>query len=153
MNQDKIFEKADRLYDRGQFKKAFDIFLELAQRGDASACSRVANMYGDGKGVAFDFAKSVEWDLRAIELGNMGSLFNLGVSYRTRGDSKEARKWFEKSLEAGDGEAAVELAKLLHVSEHESDRVFHLLKFAIESKNITDGSREEAQELLREISR
>ena len=44
--------------------------------------SRLALMYGDGEGVAYDFDKSVYWDLKAIEAGCTSSMSNLAITYR-----------------------------------------------------------------------
>ncbi|HRX35692.1 MAG TPA: tetratricopeptide repeat protein [Aestuariivirga sp.] len=124
------------------------MFLKLAEAGDASACGMVATMYFDGEGVAFDFDESVKWDLRAIELGDTTSLSNLAISYRNTGNAREARKWFEKAVATGDGEAALDLAKLLHVSDFEIDNVRRLLKMAVESDHMTPAGLEEAEAML-----
>ncbi len=110
-------------------------------------------MYGDGKGVEYDFDKSVEWDLRAWELGNESSLHNLGVTYRTHGAAREARKYFERAIAAGDGDALLELAKLLDVSDFETANVLRLLRLVNESDSVTEDSREEASSLITEIER
>ena len=147
------FEKADALYDSGRFNDAFKMFVELCNAGDAASCSRVAIMYGDGRGVEYDFEKSVEWDLRALELGNVSSLLNLGVTFRTHGAAREARKYFERAIAAGDGDAMLELAKLLDVSDFETANVLRLLRLMLESDSVTEGSREEASSLVTEIER
>ena len=147
--QDPIsFEEADRLYDEDRLEDSFAMFLKLAEAGDASACGRVALMYFEGEGVPFDFDESVKWDLRAIELGDTTSLSNLAITYRNTGNAREARKWLEKAVATGDGDAALDLAKLLHVSDFEIDNVRRLLKTAIASDYITEMSREEAEEML-----
>jgi uncharacterized protein len=153
MDKTKRFAKADELYEGGRYKEAFDLFLGLAEEGDPSATSRIADMFGSGKGTDYNFEKSVEWDMKAVELGSPVSRFNLGVSYRTKGDVKRAKYWFEEALRFGDDSAAVELAKLYMVSDLENNKIASYLKLAIESANITEDDRREALALFEELSK
>jgi TPR repeat protein len=151
MNSSSTFEKADELYDQGKYTLAFRMFLALAKGGDVSAMSRLANMYFEGRGTKYSFEKSVEWDIRSAELGNTTSLTNLGVSFRTKGDIRQSKKWFQMAIEAGDDDAALELAKLYLVSDLEVGRVRQLLSTVLSSDRICEDSREEASNLLREL--
>lgn len=146
-NEDR-FNSADDAYNRGDVKLAFQLFSHAAEDGDSSAMSRVAMMYGDGEGVAYDFEKSVYWDLRAIEAGCISSMSNLAITYRNHGDAREARKWFEKAYKEGDVDAALDLAKLLMVCDKELDQVKVLLDQVARSKEACSSSVEEAQEIL-----
>lgn len=148
MNIDDRFNEADDAYNSGNMELAFQLFSRAAEDGDASAMSRLAMMYGDGEGVAYDFDKSVYWDLQAIEAGCISSMSNLAITYRNHGDAREARKWFEKAWEAGDVDAALDLAKLLVVSDKELDQVRTLLKQVVGSKEACPASVEEAQKML-----
>jgi uncharacterized protein len=150
MNEDP-FAIASQLYDDAQYKEAFEQFLLLAKHGDSAAMTRVAAMYGEGKGVEYDFQECVGWDMKAADAGSQAALFNLGISYRNIGDVRVARRWFEKSLQVGDGEAALELAKMYLISELETERVKKYLEQALQSKNICEASREESERLLNEL--
>lgn len=144
--EDDRFAQADRLYEEGLFTEAFAAFLSLAEQGDTSAMTRVAIMYGTGEGVARSFEDSIKWDMRAAELGDVTGLFNLGVSYKTEGDIRESRRWFEKALAAGDGEAALELAKLS--LEEDAEKAAAYLHRALQNGDLCEASREEAEHLL-----
>lgn len=148
---EKRFARASELYDQGSFEEAFREFLSLARLGDISAMTRVAEMYGSGKGAKYDFDESVGWDMRAAELGSPTALINLGVSYRSKGDARSARTWFEKAMKIGDGEAALELARMYSVSDLETERVKMYLALAVQSESISETSREEAKRLLGEL--
>ena len=145
------YEQALDLYERRQYQEAFIMFERLAEKGHGDACSLLAVMYGAGHGVEYDFEKSRAWDLRAIELGQTTSIFNLAVSYRSRGDAREARKWFETAAANNDGEAMLELAKLIYVSDFELTLVIQLLESAMNCSHISQDGREEAESLLGQI--
>lgn len=151
INNDEQFAKASQLYDEGKYDEAFEKLLSLAKLGNASAMTRVACMYGEGKGVAYNFEECVEWDKKAAEHGNQIALFNLGISYRNIGDTRCAKHWFEEALQAGDGEAAIELAKMYLISNLEVNRVKNYLILALKSDNICEASRDEAKQLLNNI--
>lgn len=148
MNNEDVFIKADDAYNSGNMELAFQLFSRAAENGDSSAMSRLAMMYGDGDGIEYNFDKSVYWDLQAIEAGCMSSMSNLAITYRNHGDAREAKKWFEKACESGDVDAALDLAKLLVVSDKELDHVRVLLEQVVNSKEACPASVEEAQKML-----
>ncbi len=148
---DDLFLLTDAAYERGEFEQAFANFLHLAEAGDLNGMARVACMYGDGEGTPRSREKSVEWDLKAAALGSTTSMFNLGITYRNAGNSREARRWFERLHEGGDGDASLELAKMYMVSDLEGERVKAYLRAAMQSSNVCDASKEEARELLNDL--
>ena len=148
---DDQFLLADAAYDRGDFEEAFAKFLHLAEDGDLNGMSRVACMYGDGEGTPRSREKSLEWDLKAAALGSTTSMFNLGITYRDAGDSREAMRWFERLHADGDGDASLELAKMYMVGDLEGERIKVYLLAAMQSSNVCEASREEAQELLDDL--
>jgi uncharacterized protein len=149
--QDSIYETAIKQYEEGNFAQAFPLFRQLAEAGNPDGCSMLAIMYDDGHGVEADFETAILWDLKAIGHGSMISLSNLAITYRRHGNCREARKWFEKAVESGDGDAMLDLARLLDVSDHETSNVERLLRDAISSNHITEAGREEAAALLNEM--
>lgn len=149
MNSEALFSQADEQYELGNFNTAFELFLKAAVQGDLSAMSRVACMYSDGEGTTRDYEKSIEWDLKAAEAGSDTSMLNLAITYRALGDMRSAKKWLEKSLDAGNGEAALCLAKLYMVSDKEADKIQHYLNIAINHDSICKSSKDEADNLLK----
>jgi len=109
-------------------------------------------MYGAAQGVDLDFDKSIEWDEKAIQAGSITSMTNLGITHRMRGNVKKARFWLEKALAAGDSEAALELAKMYLISDLETERAKQYLELALAGEICTDAGRDEARELLRQLS-
>jgi len=146
------FNKASATYDKGDYVAAFDIFLDLAESGDVGSMSQIAIMYGAAQGVDLDFDKSIEWDEKAIQAGSITSMTNLGITHRMRGNVKKAKFWLEKALAAGDSEAALELAKMYLISDLETERAKQYLEMVLAGESCTDAGRDEARELLRQLS-
>jgi len=69
------------------------------------------------------------------------------MTYRRHGHIRKAREWFERSLASGDGTAAIELSRLLSISDSEEPAARDYLRRALASDTLT--YREEAQRLLR----
>lgn len=152
MKNPKLFLEGDALYEQGELKKAFEIFQRAAADGDTSSMIRLASMYTCGEGVQCDYDKAVEWELTAVQNGDVSALFNLGVTYRIKGDIRQSKSWFEKALQAGDPSAAMELAELYLVSDKEVDTVVFYLKKALECKEkLCEADIEEANTLLAEL--
>ena len=145
---DNIFLDADTLHENGRYREALSLFKQGAEAGDSSCMTRLACMYLSGEGVESDYHKAIEWELKAIELGDITAMVNLGITYRVVGDIKASKHWFEQALMNGDGAGALELAKLYRVSENESDTINKYLNAAISSDNICESDVEEAKLLL-----
>ncbi len=146
-------EQAHRQYDAGEYDRAFVAFMEAAQNGDVHAMNQVASMYTAGEGVQCDYERALEWELKSWDGGNVSAAINIAITYRIRGDIAESKKWLEKALENGDGEAALQLAKLYLVSEKERDRIEELLNYAIANDRTCEDSIEEANGLLKIVTR
>lgn len=147
MTLDELYLEGDAAYDRGDFATALDRFLRGAEAGDGRAMSRLAIMYEDGDGVEIDFEGSVEWDLKAVAVGYETSLINLGIKFRRAGSMRKARYWFELALDKGDGEAALELARLYSVSDAEEATARRYLQLALEAGQLSRASEEEIARL------
>jgi TPR repeat protein len=108
-------------------------------------------MYTCGEGVPLDLRKAIEWELKAVALGEVSGLLNVGISYRLTGDLTKAQYWFERSLAAGDGCGALELAKLYRAKGSEPDKVKQYLRLAIANRPMCEADIEEAEEMLAEM--
>ncbi len=145
---EELFAKADYLSDQSHHLEAYEIFLKLAADGDKNAMSRLAIIYFDGLGVKKDFHESIKWDMRAIEAGDIVAMSNLALTYCSMREYKTAKYWFERATMAGDGDAALNLAKLLRVSDFEREKIKQLLQTTINSNFVTPDAVEEAKSLL-----
>ena len=126
-----LYLQADREYNLGNFKEAFEIFLKIAKSDSpdkGSAMDRLATMYDAAEGVEYDFDKAIYWYKKAVEHGSTSSLHNLGITYRSKGIMFEVKTWFEASLQAGHKDSALDLAKIYMICENYQERVIYYLK-------------------------
>ncbi len=126
---EEIETQAYDLYEKGEYKQAFDKFMQLATDYTCPyAMQHLAIMYVYGEGVEQDYDKSMEWDKKSIALGNSTSMNNLAITYRMIGDIVQSKYWFEQAIQAGNIDSALPLAKLYMVSEKETDTIKKLLQ-------------------------
>lgn len=132
-------------------KELFELTLKGAEAGDAGCMIDLAMMYSIGKGTNIDYCKAVEWDDKAVEYGSSNGKYNKAMTYRMSGDVVTCKQILEEVLvEEDDGEAAFELARLYMVSNKERENVIKYLDMTIKSASVSEGTVEEAQELLQE---
>lgn len=152
MESNELFVKANKEYEKNNFAKAFELFMQCAKEGDTDAMLRLASMYTCGEGVTCDYNKAVYWEKTAVKAGNISALTNLGITYRIVGNMEESKACFEKALIKGDVEAALHLAKLYIISDKEVDKVKDYLNIVLSGQQVCDESVTEAQFLLKKIS-
>jgi TPR repeat protein len=97
-------------------------------------------------------AKALYWYRRAHGRGSSCAASNIGVLFRDQGRLKQSLAWFERAVKLRDGDANVEIAKI-HLRRSERAKAAQFLKRALGVKqdDITEGSREEAQQLLTQL--
>lgn len=104
-------------YMAGNFDKAREIWLPLAEAGDAEAQAWVGSLYANGDGVNVDDGAAFDWYLRSAEGGNVQAQSNIGAMYAMGNgvaqDQEAAARWFERAAENGDAHGQFNLAVLL----------------------------------------
>jgi hypothetical protein len=91
-----------------------DVFLPLAEKGDADAQADLAGLYLGGEGIAKDYAVAVLWYRKAAEQGNseaerhLAGLYEFGDGLPL--DYSQALFWYRKAVEQGNDEAEWHLA-------------------------------------------
>jgi len=98
------FQAAMDAYNAGEFEKAYDGWLPLAESGNAAAQFNVGLLYERGEGRERDSEEAIRWYVQAAENGFAQAQFRLGEIYETgeqvERDLIEARKWFFVASEA-----------------------------------------------------
>jgi TPR repeat protein len=78
-------------------------------------------MYANGRGVPQDYVEAVKWYRKAVEQGNAGAQFNLGVMYANgRGvpqDDAGAVGWWRKAAEQDHASAQFNLGVMYHYGQ------------------------------------
>lgn len=148
-----IFGKADEAWDAGNVKQAFKLFSAAAEQGDLSSLHNVAYFYDVGIYVSKNKKKALQLYKQAARQGNVSSMTNIGTLYRDWGNFRRAHFWFLRAFKSGDGDAALDLAKL-HLKRNARGDITHALKYlhlAVGSKFITEQSIEEATIYLKKL--
>ncbi|CAG9934166.1 tetratricopeptide repeat protein [Candidatus Nitrotoga arctica] len=100
------FPDALNAYETGDYSKAFDLFVPLAQQGNVKAQLTLSAMYAIGKGVPQDYEKAVKWYQMAAEKGSQGDTeqkinFSLYSPTNYNIPLKEVAKWYKFVAEQG----------------------------------------------------
>jgi len=101
------------VYQAGDFKKAYAIWLPLAEAGNAEAQFRIGRLYHVGEGLNKDGEAAAQWYQYAILAGHVSAAYNLGKMYR-RGniipyDFAKAIKYYTIAAESSDIDAQFSL--------------------------------------------
>lgn len=73
--------RASQAYGSGNFKRAYELWLTEAEKGDFTAQERVAAMSAAGEGTARDDQESFRWYQMAAKQGSLNAQYNLGTMY------------------------------------------------------------------------
>ena len=93
------------LYERGDFKRAAELFRKAAEKGNATGINNLGTCYELGKGLKADVNKAYELYEEAAKKGNAQAMSNLGYLCYKRGkisssvqQFEEAAHWFRYSI-------------------------------------------------------
>jgi TPR repeat protein len=116
------FESGQRAHKSGNYKKAMDLWMPLALRGEARAQHAVARLYEKGQGVEQDFAQALSWYRKAAEQNHADSQYRVAVAYAyglvSYGkDDKQAMHWLVKAGENGHKKSQKLLARVYQTGE------------------------------------
>lgn len=101
MSDEELFIKARQLYKNKLFVDAFNLYLDLAQRGHNSAKIFIGWMYFDGIGIQKDVNLALFWFNRAAEQGSPEGLFYCGKVLELEGRNAESIQFIMESAEKG----------------------------------------------------
>ena len=104
--QEKITQ-GKKLYNAGQYDSAFPLLMKGVETiNDPEAQYFLGKMYGEGHGVAQDYAAAVEWYRKAAEQGFAPAQCNIGYMYAygqgVAQNYATAVEWYRKAAENGD---------------------------------------------------
>lgn len=147
-----LFNRADAEWERGRKKKAFSLFLRAALLGEAAAQHNVGYFYHVGIGVKRNKKRALFWYKKAWRNDReTGTCINIAKVYESQKKHRVALAWWQKAISKGDGEAALELAKVYLKRQNKRDhaKARALLRKARKSTDITESGAEEVSEILR----
>ena len=103
-----------KAFDNGDYETAFELWLPLAENGDAHAQNYLGIIYSLGLGIERNYKKSLEWYERAAKAGhadaqrNYGDMINFGRG--TQKDNYQAYKWYFAASQQGNKKAETQIA-------------------------------------------
>jgi TPR repeat protein len=92
------YETAKKYYQNKNYKKAYEIFLDLAEAGNTDAQVSLGNMFYHGDGVEQDIESAYKWLERAAYQNDKEALYYCGIHYLE--DTQEKKKGKEYLLKA-----------------------------------------------------
>lgn len=99
----------------------FDALRRKAEAGDSKSQFDLAEAYSEGKGVAKDSAKGMDWLKKSAIQGYSGAQVVLGYMYQkginTEKDPSEAAKWYRKAAKQSDKDLKHAQTAQTHLSE------------------------------------
>ncbi len=105
-------------YKSGYYQRAMNLWLPLAEAGDARAQEFVGILYEEGHGVPKDVDRAMSWYERAAESGDMAAQYNLGRIYLegrlVERDAERGRDLLRRAAEQGDEDAKTLLQTPTH---------------------------------------
>ncbi len=105
------YNKGVCLMEKKEYGEAYDVMVSAAEKGLASAQSRLGYMYAEGLGVTQDSEKSEHWYRMAANQGDIDAMVSLGnIYYGIRNDFNTAFHYYSDAAYAGDAEAQLSLA-------------------------------------------
>ena len=101
----------------GEYRQAVDIWLPLAEEGDAEAQYYMGVVYKDGLGVEINYDQFRYWTSRSAFQGSPSAMFNLGIMYEyslgVNEDKNKAFLWYSRAAQEGDVEASVRAGRMI----------------------------------------
>lgn len=148
----KQLAKVTELVDCGRYKKARKLLQKLVGEGSSKAMDWMGTIYLYGLGVEVDSEQAINWYLKAIMFGCFDSHLHLAIAYRHTQHILQYKQCLEQAVAVGDDRAALLLAKLYNISDHEAERVEMLLARVVSSSMVNADSIYEANMMLKGLA-
>lgn len=149
-----LFARANEQWEQGNLRSAHRLLLLGAKQGDTSAQHNLGYFYDAGVGVRPNRSKALHWYKLAYRRGSRVAASNIASIFRDEGNTASALEWYQRAARLHDGDANLEIAKLLIASKSEKESVKYLKRtINAASRDATQAAQKEAQRLLTRIAR
>ena len=157
-------QEASAAYERGDYAKAMELYLPLAEAGDGNALGNVGNMYAFGWGVPVDQAKAAEYWFKAAEkhvgtaMGNIANCYKAGTCGLKQDDALAAQ-WWKRAAEHRHAPSMLNLSTIyMNGDGLERDRVKGLAWASLAASNsaspqITEAATQQTKHIMSESTK
>lgn len=149
---DKDFEKASKLLDNDNYKKALKLFLKLYRHGYKDINPTIGYTYEKLN----KKKQAKKWYKKGISKSkDLACMSNLAILYREEYKIKKAKKWFLKALRLNDIDAGLELAKI-YLQEAKINKAKEYLSKVLDGapcENVTLASMNIAKKLMYRLNK
>ena len=153
---DHHFKDACSAWDCGNLSRAFELFSQAAEAGDASSQLNLGYFYDCGLYVARDRRLARHWYHQAYRQGEASAASNIATIYRDTHDYGRMIWWWRAAARMGDGDALLELGRCYESGRgvlRDRDRAVQFYVRLLASPHTTEASREAAEGKLRHFRR
>ena len=145
-------EDARDAFKRGDYQKALELRLPLAEAGDVDELGNVGNMYSFAQGTEQNYEKAYSYWLRASEKHLGTAMGNIAVLYMTgKGPVEknivEAAKWYKRGAEHRHWQSMITLSSMYMLGQGlEQDKATAIAWGALAASNAPNPNAREISE-------
>ena len=96
-----LYRDVALLATAGRYEEAAHMLRKAAELGHVKAMSDLGALYGNGVGVSKDWEEAVKWWTKAVQAGDSGAMYNVGVYHYKQGQLSKALLWFHEAATRG----------------------------------------------------
>ena len=144
------FRRACELWDGGELRRAFGMFLVGARGGDVSSQVNLGYFYEQGLGVRQNRDRAVYWYRRAYRKGSAIAASNIGVILQEQGRLRDAVERMCRSVRRGNKNIALQLGEI-YLAAGKMRLAQRYLKTARDSARTSEDTQQRARRLLKRI--
>ena len=78
---EKLYNEAESFFNKKDYKKAFNIYMECAKENDPESLYMVGYMYEEALGVEENIEEAFKYYKQAADLDFVDAIFNVGFFY------------------------------------------------------------------------
>lgn len=152
---EKLFGRADKMWDDGRLRSALRLMQSAAQLGSSGAMVSLGYLYDCGIGTPKNRELAMYWYKRGYRNGQTAGANNIGTIYRDERKSRLALAWFEKAIEPWNKDPHFEIAKIYINQLGDPKSAIRHLKLFVSGKpgvTVDEDFWKEAKQLLRKLT-
>lgn len=150
-----IERMAEAAWEAGHDRLALRLLQRGAELGSDGCMLNLGYAYDVGLGTPPDKVTAMRWYKRAYRRGYASAASNIAVLYKEQGRDRMVFAWYSRAAGLGDGDAMLELTKLLLAGRgvrRSPSKALGDLRGALSTEFICEESREEAELIMQQLA-